>query len=155
MDKFVEKDANAPPAPNNHASDADLPPLKYTSLALFRTWAQILFGVSQVTGSHCWFRSALGCILGVTVFSPYVKTVVEYCIDRILSVFSQPLERRWNLCWSWRQKTNRIAHLQSICLHKTDKSKTHTFTFGGNKKLELDRPNLFLAKYENLLRDWI
>jgi hypothetical protein len=41
-----------------------------------------------------------------------------------------------------------------ICLHKTDKSKTHTFTFGGNKKLELDRPNLFLAKkYENLRRD--
>jgi hypothetical protein len=23
--------------------------------------------------------------------------------------------------------------------------KTYTFTFGGNKKLELDRPNLFLA----------
>jgi len=61
--------------------------LKYTSLALFRTWAQILFEVLQVTGSHCWFCSALGCILGVTVFSPYVKTVVEDCIDRILSVF--------------------------------------------------------------------
>jgi hypothetical protein len=74
-----------------NASDADLPPLKYTSLALFRTWAQILFGVSQVTGSHFWFRSALGCILGVTVFSPYVKTVVEYCIDRILSVFRENL----------------------------------------------------------------
>ena len=88
MDKFVfrKKDAKAPPAPNTNASDADLPPLKYTSLALFRTWAQILFGVSQVTGSHSWFRSALGCILGVTVFYPYVKTVVEYCIDRILSV---------------------------------------------------------------------
>jgi hypothetical protein len=88
MDKFVfrKKDAKAPPAPNTNASDADLPPLKYTSLALFRTWAQILFGVSQVTGAHCWFRSALGCILGVTVFYPYVKTVVEYCIDRILSV---------------------------------------------------------------------
>jgi hypothetical protein len=88
MDKFVfrKKDAKAPPAPNTNASDADLPPLKYTSLALFRTWAQILFGVSQVFGAHCWFRSALGCILGVTVFYPYVKTVVEYCIDRILSV---------------------------------------------------------------------
>jgi hypothetical protein len=91
MDKFVfrKKDAKAPPAPNTNASDADLPPLKYTSLALVRTWAQMLFGVSQVTGSHCWFRSALGCILGVTVFSPYVKTVVEYCIDRILSVFKE------------------------------------------------------------------
>ena len=38
-------------------------------------------------------------------------------------------------------------------IYKTDKSKTHTFTFGGNKKLELDRPNLFLARYENLRRD--
>ena len=91
MDKFVfrKKDAKAPPAPNTNASDADLPPLKYTSLALVRTWAQILFGVSQVTGAHFWFRSALGCILGVTVFCPYVKTVVEYCIDRILSVFRE------------------------------------------------------------------
>ena len=91
MDKFLvrKKDAKAPPAPNTNASDADLPPLKYTSLALVRTWAQILFGVSQVTGAHSWFRSALGCILGVTVFCPYVKTVMEYCIDRILSVFKE------------------------------------------------------------------
>ncbi len=48
---------------------------------------QILFGVLKVTGSQCWFRCALGCILGVTVFSPYVKIAVEDCIDRILSVF--------------------------------------------------------------------
>ena len=60
MDKFLvrKKDAKAPPAPNTNASDADLPPLKYTSLALVRTWAQILFGVSQVMGAHSWFRSA-------------------------------------------------------------------------------------------------
>ncbi len=90
MDKFLvrKKDAKAPPAPNTNASDADLPPLKYTSLALVRTWGQILFGVSQVTGAHFWFRSA-GCILGFTVFCPYVKTVMEYCIDRILSVFKE------------------------------------------------------------------
>jgi hypothetical protein len=73
IDKFFvrKKDAKAPPAPGT----------KVTSLALVRTWAQILFGVLRVT------RCALGCILGVTVFSPYVKTVVEDCIDRILSVF--------------------------------------------------------------------
>jgi hypothetical protein len=91
MDKFLvrTKDAKAPPAPNIKVSDADLPPLKYTSLALVRTWAQILFKVSQITGPHCWFRNALGCILGITVFNPYVKTVVEYCVDRILSVFRE------------------------------------------------------------------
>jgi hypothetical protein len=88
MDKLFtrKKDAKAPPAPDT-VLDADLPPFQYTSLALFHTWAQILFGVSQVTGPHCWFCCALGCILGVTVFSPYVKTVVEDCIDRILLVF--------------------------------------------------------------------
>jgi hypothetical protein len=37
---------------------------------------------------------------------------------------------------------------------KTDKSKTSCFWFGGNKKLQPDRPNLFLAKCENLRRDW-
>ena len=91
MDKFLvrTKDAKAPPAPNIKVSDADLPPLKYTSLALVRTWAQILFKVSQITGPHCWFRNALGCILGITVFNPYVKTVVEYCVDRLLSVFRE------------------------------------------------------------------
>ena len=89
MDKFLvcNKDGKAPPAPNTKVSDAELPPLKFTSLALFRTWAHILFRVSQVTGSHCWFRCSIGCILGLTVFSPYVKTIVEDCIDRILSVF--------------------------------------------------------------------
>ena len=88
MDKLVtrKKDAKAHPAPDT-VLDADLPPLQYTSLALFHTWAQILFGVSQVTGPHCWFCCALGCILGVTVFSPCVKTIVEDCIDRILLGF--------------------------------------------------------------------
>ena len=37
--------------------------------------------------------------------------------------------------------------------NKTDKSKTSCFTFGGNKKLQPDRPNLFLARCENLRRD--
>ena len=89
MYKFLvhKKDAKAPPDPDAKVLDADLSPLQYTSLALVRTWAQIFFGVLQVTCPHCWFRCALGCILGVTDFSPYVKTIVEDCIDRILSVF--------------------------------------------------------------------
>jgi len=41
----------------------------------------------------------------------------------------------------------------SIKIFKTDKSKMYTFTFGGNKKLELDRPNLFSARYEYLRSD--
>jgi hypothetical protein len=42
-----------------------------------------------VTGLHCWFRCALGCILGVTVFSPYVKNIMEHSLhfDRTLLVF--------------------------------------------------------------------
>ena len=48
---------------------------------------RFFFGVSQVTGPHCWFCCALGCILGITVFSPYVETIVEHCIDKILLVF--------------------------------------------------------------------
>jgi hypothetical protein len=88
MDKFLtfKKDVKTTPAPDTKVL-ADLPPLQYTSLALFCTWAQILFEVLQVTGPHCWFRCALGCILGITVFSPYVETVVENCIYRILPVF--------------------------------------------------------------------
>ena len=71
IDKFFmhKKDVKAPPAPDTKVLDADLAPLHYTSLALICTWAQILFGVSQVTGPHYWFCCALGCILGVTVFS--------------------------------------------------------------------------------------
>jgi hypothetical protein len=89
MDKFLvrKKDAKPPPDLDGKVLGADLPPLKHTSLALVRTWAQILFGVSKVTGPHSWFRCAFGCILGVTVFSPYVQTVVEDCVDRILLVF--------------------------------------------------------------------
>jgi hypothetical protein len=106
MDKFVfrKKDAKAPPAPNTNASDADLPPLKYTSLALVRTWSQILFGVSQVTGAHCWFRSALGCILGVTVFSPYVKTAACPKVKGVLTPTSQESQDEvmsvWSVCRS-------------------------------------------------------
>ena len=36
----------------------------------------------------------------------------------------------------------------SIVVHKTDKSKTYTFTFGGNKKLKLDRPSLKSGQFE-------
>ncbi len=42
-----------------------------------------------MTGPHCWFRSAVGCILGVTVFSPYVKTFVERCIDQSLTRYKE------------------------------------------------------------------
>jgi hypothetical protein len=89
MDKFLVRKKDAKPSPDldGKVLGADLPPLKHTSLALVRTWAQILFGVSKVTGPHSWFRCAFGCILGVTVFSPYVQTVVEDCVDRILLVF--------------------------------------------------------------------
>ena len=89
MDKFLvcKKDSKAPPAPDMKVLHANLPPLQYTCLSLVPTWAQILFGVLQVTGPHCWFCCALGCILGITVFSPYVETIVEHCIDKILLVF--------------------------------------------------------------------
>jgi hypothetical protein len=52
-----------------------------------------------------------------------------------------------------REGTGARFYRGSEIVDKTDKSKTYTFTFGGNKKLELDRPNLFLARYENLRRD--
>ena len=81
MDKFVVHIAKAPPAADYEVSDAELPPTRHSSVALMRTWGQLLFGVVTVTGPHCWFRSAVGCVLGVTHFSPYVKTVAERCID--------------------------------------------------------------------------
>ena len=89
MDKFIIRIPKAPPAADIEVLDADLPPMRQSSLALMRTWGQILFGVSKVTGPHCWFRSAVGCILGVTVFSPYVKTFVERCIDRSLTRYKE------------------------------------------------------------------
>ena len=89
MDKFVICITKAPPAADNEVLDADLPPVKQSSLALIRTWGQILFGVSKVTGPHCWFRSAVGWVLGITVFSLYVKTFVERCIDRSLTRYKE------------------------------------------------------------------
>ena len=42
-----------------------------------------------MTGPHCWFRSAVGCVLGATVFSLYLKTFVERCIDQTLTRYKE------------------------------------------------------------------
>ncbi len=91
MDKFVvrKKDAKAPPAQDTKVLDADLPPLQYTSLSLVRTGAQILFRGFTNYRFTLLVPLCSGCILGVTIYSPYVKTIVEDCIDRILSVFRE------------------------------------------------------------------
>ena len=91
MDKFVvrKKDAKAPPAQDTKVLDADLPPLQYTSLSLVRTGAQILFRGFANNRFTLLVPLCSGCILGVTIYSPYVKTIVEDCIDRILSVFRE------------------------------------------------------------------
>ena len=42
----------------------------------------------------------------------------------------------------WGSAFGQIFLIHLSTLFKTDKSKTYTFTFGGNKKLKLDRPSL-------------
>ena len=95
----------------------------------------------MTNGNHVTHNNKHTILINKTKFTPYCVPPAHAPASVFIifaSYFSRPisLENSRNPLIRFR----RFIFYSATIVHKTDISKTSCFTFGGNKKLELDRP---------------